>query len=66
VIGAAIAYGLFEGVQDVWNENVFHQTVSPAMIALGLAWAFLIGFLGGILPAIHAARLSIVDGLRAS
>jgi ABC-type antimicrobial peptide transport system permease subunit len=53
-------------VQDVWEENVFHQTVSPTMIALGLAWAFLIGFLGGILPAIHAARLSITDGLRAS
>jgi putative ABC transport system permease protein len=65
VTGAAIAYGLFDGVQDVWNQNVFHQTVSPAMIALGLGWAFLIGLLGGVLPAIHAARLSVVDGLRA-
>ena len=65
VIGAAIAYGLFDGVQDVWLANAFHQTVSPAMIALGLAWALLIGLLGGVLPAIHAARLSIVDGLRA-
>jgi ABC-type antimicrobial peptide transport system permease subunit len=46
--------------------NAFHQTVSLAMIALGLAWAFLIGLLGGVLPAIHAARLSVVDGLRAS
>jgi putative ABC transport system permease protein len=64
-VGAAIAYGLFDGAQDVWLANVFHQTVSPAMIALGLAWALLIGFLGGVLPAIHAARLSIVDGLRA-
>jgi putative ABC transport system permease protein len=64
-IGAAIAYGLFDGVQDVWLANAFHQTVSPAMIALGLAWALLIGLLGGVLPAIHAARLSVVDGLRA-
>jgi putative ABC transport system permease protein len=65
VIGATIAYGLFDGVQNVWNQNVFHQAVSPAMIALGLVWAILIGLLGGVLPAIHAARLSVVDGLRA-
>jgi putative ABC transport system permease protein len=65
VVGAAIAYGLFNGVQDVSGNIAFHLTFSPAMIMLGLAWAFLIGLLGGVLPAIHAARLSIVDGLRA-
>ncbi|HWY61364.1 MAG TPA: ABC transporter permease [Rhizomicrobium sp.] len=66
VVGTTVAFGLFDDVQDVWGENVFYETVSPAMVALGLGWAFLIGFLGGVLPAIHAARLSIVDGLRAS
>jgi putative ABC transport system permease protein len=65
VIGAGVAYGLFNGVQDVWNNVAFHLTVSPAIIALGLGWALLIGLLGGVLPAIHAARLSVVDGLRA-
>jgi ABC-type antimicrobial peptide transport system permease subunit len=35
------------------------------MIALGLTWAFSIGLLGGILPAIHAARLPVAEGLRA-
>lgn len=65
VTGATIAYCLFNGVQDVWYNNVFRLTVSPAMIALGLGWALLIGLLGGVLPAIHAARLSIVGGLRA-
>jgi hypothetical protein len=35
------------------------------MVALGLRWALLIGLLGSVLPAIHAARLPVADGLRA-
>ena len=66
VIGASVAYGLFNGVQGVSNNVAFHHTISPAMIALGLAWALSIGLLGGVLPAIHAARLPVADGLRAS
>jgi putative ABC transport system permease protein len=63
-LGAAIAYGLFNGVQDVWYNNAFHLIVSPQMIALGLGWALLIGLLGSVLPAIHAARVPIAEGLR--
>ncbi len=33
---------------------------------LGLGWALLIGLLGSVLPAFHAARLPVADGLRAS
>lgn len=65
-IGAAIAYALFDGVQDIWYNNAFRLAVSPALIALGLAWALLIGLLGGVLPAIHAARFPIAEGLRAT
>jgi putative ABC transport system permease protein len=65
-IGASIAYSLFNGVQDISGNVAFHLIVSPAMIALGLAWALFIGLLGGVLPAIHAARLPVADGLRAS
>jgi len=65
-LGAAIAWGLFDGEQTIWFNIVFHQIVAPGMIALGLGWALLIGLLGGVLPAIHAARLPVVDGLRAS
>lgn len=65
VIGAGVAYGLFHGVQSVSNNVAFHLIIAPEMIALGLAWAFFIGLLGGILPAIHAARLPVADGLRA-
>jgi putative ABC transport system permease protein len=66
VIGASVAYGLFNGVQDVSQNVAFHLTFSPAMIALGFGWALSIGLLGGVLPAIHAARLPVADGLRAS
>jgi len=65
-IGAGAAYGLFNDVQDIWYNNVFHLIVSPAMIGAGVGWALLIGLLGGVLPAIHAARLAIADGLRAT
>jgi len=65
-LGASIAYGLFNGVQSVSNNVAFHLIISPAMIVLGLAWALAIGLLGGVLPAIHAARLPVADGLRAS
>jgi putative ABC transport system permease protein len=65
-VGASLAFGLFNGVQDVSRNVAFHLTVSPAMIALGLGWALCIGLLGGVLPAIHAARLPVADGLRAS
>jgi putative ABC transport system permease protein len=66
VIGASTAYGLFNGVQGVSNNVAFHHTISPAMIILGLGWALSIGLLGGVLPAIHAARMPVADGLRAS
>jgi putative ABC transport system permease protein len=65
-LGAAIAYGLFNGAQDIWYNNVFYLTVPPQMIALGLGWALLIGLLGSVLPAFHAAHMSVADGLRAS
>jgi putative ABC transport system permease protein len=65
-IGAAIAYSLFNGAQDIWYNNAFHLIVAPQMIALGLGWALLIGLLGSVLPAFHAAHMSVADGLRAS
>jgi len=65
-LGAAIAYSLFNGAQDIWYQNVFYLTVPPQMIALGLGWALLIGLLGSVLPALHAARLPVAEGLRAN
>lgn len=46
-------------------ELAFTFTLTPQIIATSMAFAVLMGVLGGFLPAVRAARLSIVDALRA-
>jgi putative ABC transport system permease protein len=65
-IGAAIAWALYNGRQDSFGNAVFILTVSPALLGLGIGWALMVALVGGLLPSIHAARLSIVDALRAT
>jgi putative ABC transport system permease protein len=66
LIGAAIAWWQYDGVQDGFGSDVFTMTVSPALIGIALLWAIGVAFLGGALPAIRAARLTIVEALRAT
>jgi hypothetical protein len=40
-------------------------SVSPRLAALGIAWALALALLGGLPPAIRAARRSVTDALRA-
>ncbi len=44
----------------------FSFTLTPKIVAMSLAFALVMGFVGGFLPAARAARLSIVDALRAA
>jgi putative ABC transport system permease protein len=44
---------------------VFHFKVTPALLGKGLMLALAIGFLGGLLPALRAARLPVIAALRA-
>jgi putative ABC transport system permease protein len=70
VLGAAIAYVFFDGFQaSTLNYASFSQvsfafSVTPAVIASGVGYALLLGLLGGLFPAIHAARQPVVAGLR--
>ena len=66
LIGAAIAWVLNDGSQGVFGNTVFHLSVSPAQIQLGLTWAIVVALLGGLLPSIQAARRPVVEALRAS
>jgi len=66
LIGAAIAWALFDGKQDLFNNSVFHLSVSPAQFELGLIWAIAVALLGGLLPSIQAARRPVVEALRAT
>jgi putative ABC transport system permease protein len=65
-IGAAVAWTLYNGRQDSFGNAVFILTVSPGLIGLGIFWAVAVALVGGLFPSIHAARLPIVDALRAT
>ena len=66
LIGIGLAWALFNGQGYAFGEVLFHLAVSPALVAAGLAWALVVALLGAILPAIRAARLPVVDALRAT
>jgi ABC-type antimicrobial peptide transport system permease subunit len=48
-----------------FTEIAFGFSLSPMIILQSLMFAVLMGFVGGVLPAIRAGRLRIVDALRA-
>jgi putative ABC transport system permease protein len=69
VVGAAIAWLLFDNYTAStlganFSQVVFEFRVTPALVASGLKWALAIGFLGGLFPALRAARMPVTDGLR--
>jgi ABC-type antimicrobial peptide transport system permease subunit len=48
-----------------FSELAFSFSLTPAIILKTLLFALLMGVVGGFLPAMRAARLPIVDSLRA-
>jgi putative ABC transport system permease protein len=63
LIGSAAAWLLFDGKHTTQARHVFDLSVSAHLIALGIAWALLLAVLGGVPPAIRAARGSVRDAL---
>ncbi len=70
VIGGVAAYVAFNGYQtSTMNFQTFSQVafafrVTPQLLGLGLAYALVMGLIGGLFPAIRAARLPIPSALR--
>jgi putative ABC transport system permease protein len=69
ILGALIAYGLFNGLSvstigQNFTQVVFNFKVTPALVIQGLIISVFIGMFGGLLPAIRAARLPVTTGLR--
>ncbi len=70
VIGGIAAYLAFNGYQtSTMNFQTFTQVafafrVTPDLLAMGLFYALAMGAIGGLLPAIRAARLPIATALR--
>jgi ABC-type antimicrobial peptide transport system permease subunit len=48
-----------------FSELAFSFTLTPEIVVRTLLFALIMGMVGGFLPAIRAARLNIVDALRA-
>ena len=51
---------------QTFAEIAFSFTLTPGIVAASLAFALGMGFIGGFLPAARAARMKIVDALRAA
>ena len=70
VLGGAAAYAAFHGYQtatmnwQTFSQVAFAFTVTPALLLQGAIYALVMGFLGGLFPAIRAARLPVVTALR--
>jgi putative ABC transport system permease protein len=64
-VGGAIGLWLARGMaaQDI-TSGILPMYLSPAVLAAGAAVALGTGFLAGLLPAVSAMRLSVVDALR--
>jgi putative ABC transport system permease protein len=69
-LGGLAAYLAFNGYQtSTMNFQTFSQVafafhVTPRLLGLGLVYALAMGLLGGLFPAIRAARLPIPSALR--
>ncbi len=67
LVGLLITTFLFQGSTFTTGQLASVSTVlrvSPEIATLGLTWGVVMGLLGGLLPAIRAVRMKIVDGLR--
>ena len=49
---------------QTFSELAFQFRLSPGIVAEGLGFALLMGLVGGLLPALRAARMNIVEALR--
>ena len=69
-IGGVLAYLAFNGYQtSTMNFSTFSQVafafqVTPRLLGLGLTYALIMGLIGGLFPAVRAARLPIPSALR--
>ena len=70
LIGGALAWVVFNGYRASTmaggsvGQLAFQLHVTPELLWTGLKWALAIGFIGGLFPAVRAARLPVTTALR--
>jgi putative ABC transport system permease protein len=70
VLGGALAWLLFNGYTASTLSGIgkmsFEFKVSADVLWTGIKWALAIGFVGGLFPALRAARLPVTEALRSA
>lgn len=72
ILGALLAWLAFDGYRaatlnwQTFSQVTFAFDVNPPLLVSGVLYALLIGFIGGLFPAIRAARLPLATALRAA
>ena len=71
VLGAALAWLVFNGytastLSGNFTQVMFQFQVTPELLWTGVRWALGIGLVGGLFPALRAARLPVTVALRAA
>jgi putative ABC transport system permease protein len=70
MVGGLVAWAVFNGFRASTlaagsvGQLSFALRVSPQLLWTGLNWALAIGFIGGLFPAVRAARLPVTAALR--
>jgi putative ABC transport system permease protein len=69
-VGAICAYIAFNGFRtatlnwDTFSQVTFAFAVTPVLMAQGLAYSLILGIIGGVFPAVRAARQPVASALR--
>jgi putative ABC transport system permease protein len=63
-IGISIALTVSLVAAQYLGENIFKITISYPLLIGAIAFSFFVGVISGILPAIQASKLKVVDAIR--
>jgi putative ABC transport system permease protein len=66
VLGVLLAWALFHRMAVSPFGFSFLLDVTPKLAVIGVVWALVMGLLGGLLPALRAARVPVTTALRAT
>jgi putative ABC transport system permease protein len=66
LLGAALAWFFFHGMAVSPFGYNFKLDVDPTLAVIGIVWALAMGLVGGVLPALRAARVPVTTALRAT
>ena len=66
LLGAALAWVFFHGMAVSPFGFSFQLDVTPQLAEIGIVWSLVMGLIGGLLPALRAARMPVAMALRAT